>query len=166
MWNFLTFGRPFRLVTPLLDGVTLNSTPVQVASGWTFSSVLTKGGDVFVWWPLDGDLRELIDSHNNDMNEQKLYVHPSNDGVLPCDHWELAHDPYRLPELPRLPKLDDPSAEDMGVYLVKVAALHSHLIGLTNHGHVIKILVQTRDTARLEGWVYVCRSPMSTTCLR
>ncbi|KAG9313021.1 hypothetical protein JVU11DRAFT_6460 [Chiua virens] len=45
--------------------------------------------------------------------------------------------------------------EDMDVHLVKIAALDSHLIGLTNRGHVLKILIQTIDIARLEGWVFL-----------
>lgn len=158
VWNFLSFGRPFRLVTPFLDGTTPDSTPVQVESGWSFSSVLTKSGDVFVWWPLDGDMKQLIDARNDAMDQAGLHAHPTEDGIIPCAHWELRNDPYRLPELPRLPKLDGTDAEDVSVHLVKIAALHSHLIGLTNRGHVVKILVQTRDTARLEGWAYVCRS--------
>lgn len=157
VWNFLSFGRPFRLVTSLLDGVTQDSTPVQVESGWSFSSVLTKSGDVFVWWPMSGDMKQQIDARTAIMDEQGLHAHATEGGIIPCAHWELPHDPYRLPELPRLPRLDETMAEDVGVYIVKIAALDCHLIGLTNCGHVIKILVQTRDTARLEGWVYVRR---------
>ena len=142
-------------MTPLLDGTTVDSTPVQVESGWSFSSVLTKGGDVYVWWPLNGDMKQLVDARNATMDEEGLHAHATEHGIIPCAHWELRKDPYRLPELPRLPKLDETNAEDIGVCLVKIAALDSHLIGLTNHGHVVKILVQTSDTARLEGWVYV-----------
>ena len=155
VWNFLSFGRPFRLVTPLLDGTTPDSTPVHVESGWNFSSVLTKGGDVYVWWPLNGDMKQLVDARNAAMDEEGLHAHATEHGIIPCAHWELRKDPYRLPELPRLPKLDEVNGEDTGVYLVKIAALDSHLIGLTNHGHVVKILAQTSDTARLEGWIYV-----------
>ncbi|KAF8141567.1 regulator of chromosome condensation 1/beta-lactamase-inhibitor protein II, partial [Boletus edulis] len=155
VWNFLSFGRPFRLVTPLLDGTTPDSTPVQVESGWSFSSVLTKGGDVYVWWPMHGEVKQLVDARNAAMDEEGLYPHATEDGTIPCAHWELPTDPYRLPELPRLPKLDGTNTEEMDVYIVKVAALDSHLIGLTNRGHVVKILVQTSDTARLEGWVYL-----------
>lgn len=157
IWNFLSFGRPFRLVTPLLDGTTSDSTPVQVESGWSFSSVLTKSGDVYVWWPLHGEMKQLVDARNAAMDVQGLHAHATSHGTISCAHWELAKDPYRLPELPRLPKLDDTNAEDIDVHLVKIAALQSHLVGLTNHGHVLKILVQTRDTARLEGWIYVCQ---------
>ncbi|KAH0836694.1 hypothetical protein J3R83DRAFT_8416 [Lanmaoa asiatica] len=114
VWNFLSFGRPFRLVTPLLDGATPDSTPVQVESGWSFSSVLTKGGDVFVWWPLNGDMKQLVDARDAAMDQEGLHAHATEDGIIPCAHWELAKDPYRLPELPRLPKLDGTNAEDMG----------------------------------------------------
>ncbi|KAN0088441.1 Regulator of chromosome condensation 1/beta-lactamase-inhibitor protein II [Tylopilus felleus] len=155
VWNFLSFGRPFRLVTPLLDGTTPDSIPVQVESGWSFSSVLNKGGDVYVWWPLHGEMKEQVDTRDAAMDEQGLRAHSTERGIIQCAHWDLPHNPYKLPELPRLPKLDGTIAEDIGVYLVKIAALHSHLIGLTNHGHVVKILVQTSDTARLEGWIYL-----------
>lgn len=155
VWNFLSFGRPFRLVTPLLDGSTQDSTPMLVESGWNFSAALTKGGDIFVWWPLEGEIKRLVDARDTAMDEEGLYAHPTRDNTIQCAHWELPHDPCKLPELPRLPKLDEAGAEDMGVHLVKIAALNSHLIGLTNRGHVVKILVQTIDTARLEGWVYV-----------
>lgn len=144
-------------MTPFLDGTTSDSTPVQVESGWSFSSVLTKGGDVYVWWPLNGEMQQLVDARNTAMDEEGLHAHATEHGIIPCAHWELSEDPYRLPELPRLPRLDELNAEDAGAYLVKIAALDCHLIGLTNHGHVVKILVQTRDTARLEGWVYVRR---------
>lgn len=144
-------------MTPLLDGTTPDSIPVQVESGWSFSSVLTKGGDVYVWWPLHGEMKEQVDTRDAAMDEQGLRAHSTERGIIQCAHWDLPHNPYKLPELPRLPKLDGTIAEDIGVYLVKIAALHSHLIGLTNHGHVVKILVQTSDTARLEGWIYVCR---------
>lgn len=107
---------------------------------------------------MNGDVKQLVDARNAAMDQEGLYVHPTEDGIIPCAQWELHKDPYRLPELPRLPNLDETNAEDVGVYLVKIAALESHLIGLTNRGHVVKILVQTSDTARLEGWAYVCRS--------
>ena len=101
-------------------------------------------------------MKQLIDARNAAMDEEGLHAHATERGIIQCAHWDLPHDPYRLPELPRLPKLDETKAEDI-VYLVKIAALDSHLIGLTNYGHVVKILVQTIDTARLEGWVYVRR---------
>lgn len=157
IWNFLNFGRPFRLVTPLLDCTTPESTPVQVESGWSVSSVLTKGGDVLVWWPMGDDMKQLIDAQNSAMDEEGLYARVVDKGVIPCAHWEVRKDPYRLPELPRLPALDGARYEDVDVHLVKIAAMDCHLIGLTNHGHVVKILAQTSDTAGLEGWSYVCR---------
>lgn len=103
-------------------------------------------------------MKQLVDVRNAAMDQEGLHAHPTKDGIIQCAHWELYKDPYRLPELPRLPKLDETNAEDVGVYLVKIAALDSHLVGLTNHGHVLKILVQTNDIARLEGWAYVRRS--------
>lgn len=144
-------------MTALLDGTTPDSIPVQVESGWSFSSVLTKGGNVYVWWPLNGEMKQLVDARNAAMDEEGLHAHATEDGIIPCAHWELHKNPYRLPELPRLPNLDETNVKDIGVYLVKIAALDSHLIGLTNHGHVVKILVQTSDTASQEGWLYVRR---------
>ncbi|KAF9218949.1 RCC1 BLIP-II [Gyrodon lividus] len=154
LWTFVSFGRPFRLVTSLLDATTPDSTPSQVESGWSFSSVLTRAGDVFVWWPLSGEMKEMIYTHDTAMDQAGLKVHPTGDGVVPCSHWELHKDPHKLPELPRLPKLVS-GAKDVDVHLVKIAALDNHLVGLTNHGHVLKISVQSGDITRHEGWEYL-----------
>ncbi|KIJ20926.1 hypothetical protein PAXINDRAFT_106772 [Paxillus involutus ATCC 200175] len=153
IWTFLSFGRPFRLVTSLLDATTPDSTPVQVESGWSFSSVLTTAGDVFVWWPFSGEMQEMIDSHNTTMDEAGSRISVA-DSVISCSHWELHKDPQRLPELPRLPRLVS-GAEDVDVHLIKIAALENHLVGLTNHGHVLKISVQHSDRARQESWEYL-----------
>ncbi|KAF9240700.1 regulator of chromosome condensation 1/beta-lactamase-inhibitor protein II [Melanogaster broomeanus] len=153
IWTFLSFGRPFRLVTSLLDATTADSTPAQVESGWSFSSVLTRAGDVFVWWPFSVEMQERINSHNTAMDEMGSRVH-ATDGVIPCSGWELPKDPHKLPELPRLPMLVS-GAKDLDVHLIKIAALDNHLVGLTNQGHVLKILVQNGGIAGREAWEYL-----------
>ncbi|KIJ65618.1 hypothetical protein HYDPIDRAFT_110746 [Hydnomerulius pinastri MD-312] len=154
IWTFLSFGRPFRLVTSLLDATTSDSTPLHVESGWNFSSVLTKGGDVFVWWPFSDEMRELVASQNAAMDAAGQKVEATDDGIIPCAHWQLRKDPYKLPELPRLPNLVS-GIEDVDVRLIKIAALENHLVGLTNHGHVLKIVVESSVLATREGWEYL-----------
>ncbi|KAG1881190.1 regulator of chromosome condensation 1/beta-lactamase-inhibitor protein II [Suillus subluteus] len=119
VWTFLSWGRPFRLATPVLAATSLDSTPALVESGWNFSSVLTKSGDVAA------------------MDAADLKAHATEDGVIPCSTWELHEEPTMLPPLPRLPEMSLGSVEP--VKLVKLAALESRLIGLTNHGHVLSI---------------------------
>ncbi|EGO22280.1 hypothetical protein SERLADRAFT_472869 [Serpula lacrymans var. lacrymans S7.9] len=161
IWTFLSWGRPFRLVTALLDNTSVDSTPLQIESGWQFSSVLTKSGDVLVWWPFGTETGRLIAERNTAMDEARDLsnrAHPTADGVIHCTTWELHKDPLRLPSLPRLPQLDDVtrsavSGED--TKLVKIAAMDHCLIGLTNHGHVLKFNVGD-ETNEIRGeWVYL-----------
>jgi SCF-associated factor 1 len=152
VWTFLSWGRPFRLSTPALGATSLDSTPALVESGWNFSSVLTKSGDVYVWWPFAAPLRDVIDAQNVAMDAADLKSH-ATDGVIPCSTWELHEEPTMLPPLPQLPDLPLGSAEP--VKLVKLAALESRLIGLTNHGHVLSIAVENDVAVRSERWEYV-----------
>ncbi|KAH7890788.1 regulator of chromosome condensation 1/beta-lactamase-inhibitor protein II [Phlebopus sp. FC_14] len=152
VWTLLSFGHPFRLITPLLDAATPDSTPLQVACGWNFSSVLTRGGDVFVWWPFSGEIRQLLSTQNAD--DPGSAVH-AVDGVIPCAPRDLRKDPRQLPELPRLPPLIS-GAQHTEIRLVKIAALENSLVGLTNHGHVLKIAVQDHAPSQ-PPWEYLPR---------
>jgi SCF-associated factor 1 len=61
---------------------------------------------------------------------------------LRCVTWSLRADPRKIPNIPQLPELESPgmSQEERTktTTLVKIAAFDSHLIGLTNKGHVLK----------------------------
>lgn len=153
VWTFLSWGRPFRLDTPTLDATSLDSTPALVESGWNFSSVLTKSGDVYVWWPFTAPLKDVIAARSAAMDAADLKAYATEGGVIPCSTWELREEPTRLPPLPRLPELLLGSAEP--VKLVKLAALESRLIGLTNHGHVLSIFVESGVAVRSERWEYL-----------
>ncbi|KAG0709314.1 regulator of chromosome condensation 1/beta-lactamase-inhibitor protein II [Suillus ampliporus] len=152
VWTFLSWGRPFRLNTPALDAISFDSTPAQVESGWHFSSVLTKSGDVYVWWPFTAPLMDVITARNAAMDAAGLKAHATEEGVIPCSAWELHEEPTRLLPLPQLPQLSL-SAEP--VKLVKIAALESRLIGLTNHGHVLSISVESDLAVRSGRWEYL-----------
>ncbi|KAG1746599.1 regulator of chromosome condensation 1/beta-lactamase-inhibitor protein II [Suillus paluster] len=153
VWTFLSWGRPFRLATPALDATSSDSTPAQVESGWHFSSVLTKSGDVYIWWPFAAPLKDVITARDAAMDAANQKAHATEDGVIPCSTWELHEEPTMLPPLPQLPQLLVSSTEP--VKLVKLAALESRLIGLTNHGHVLSISVESDLAVRSGRWEYL-----------
>lgn len=163
VWTFLSWGRPFRLDSPALDASSPDSTPAQIESGWHFSSVLTKSGDVYVWWPFIGPLKDAISEQNEIMDDAGLNAHATKEGIIPCSAWELQQEPTRLPPLPQLPQLSSLLTEP--AKLVKIAALERQIIGLTNHGHVLKISVES--SLRLGRWEYVGRCYLygTSTCL-
>lgn len=68
VWTFMSWGRPFRLNSPLVDRSSADATPVQVESGWMFSSILTESGDVLVYWPFIGSFKELIDEKMQELD--------------------------------------------------------------------------------------------------
>ncbi|KAL4065909.1 regulator of chromosome condensation 1/beta-lactamase-inhibitor protein II [Scleroderma citrinum] len=154
VWTFLSFGRPFRLVTPFLDGSSPSASPHQVVSGWSFSAVLTKTGDVYVWFPWGDQMSRGISERNIIMDQDGQTVHESELGVLHCVTWELEHDPHKLPNLPSLPPLT-PSAHEKGAHLIKIAALGHHIVGLTNYGHVLKIALQEGNLSTPMTWEYL-----------
>ncbi|KAH7927307.1 RCC1/BLIP-II [Leucogyrophana mollusca] len=153
IWIFLSWGRPFRLCTPLLDNSSDDTTPLHVASGWQFSAVLTVSGGVLVWRPFDDQIKAIVSTENTRMDERGLKAHVIGD-TIPCATWDLRINPIRLPELPPLPPLEAASAEEP-TKLVKIAALENGLIGLTNHGHVLKFSVTGGLQAAHERWEYL-----------
>ena len=154
----MSWGRPFRLSTPLLNSP--DSTPVQIECGWGFSSVLTKSGDVFVWWPFSGEMYNRIVRKNEGMDQggDKKAI-ASTDGVIPCATWDLEADPVRLPQLPPLPELlntGNSENQDAATRLIQIAAFDAHLVGLTNKGHVLKFgALSNETTVSLGHWEYV-----------
>ncbi|KAI6114811.1 regulator of chromosome condensation 1/beta-lactamase-inhibitor protein II [Pisolithus croceorrhizus] len=154
IWTFLSFGRPFQLVTPFLDVSSPQTSPHQVVSGWDFSAALTKTGGVYVWFPWGQQMSREIDEHNDIMNGEGQRVIELEEDVIPCVTWQLHYDPHRLPDLPSLPSLSGGSyAKD--IRLVKIAAMDQHLVGLTNQGHVVKFCLQGGELSRWTTWEYL-----------
>ncbi|CCM03324.1 uncharacterized protein FIBRA_05452 [Fibroporia radiculosa] len=150
VWAFTSWGRPFRLVSPLLDKSSPEATPTQISSGWGFSSVLTESGDVFVYWPFSGRLQQVINEKNMELDEggisESTRATPTKaePTVIPCYPWDLQDvDPVRLPSIPtRLPRLQSTGLSDEELdaetKLVKIAGMDRMIIGLTNKGHVLR----------------------------
>ncbi|KDQ26645.1 hypothetical protein PLEOSDRAFT_1043136 [Pleurotus ostreatus PC15] len=153
VWTFLSFGTPFRLSSPLLDNDSPETSPLQVECGWNLTSVLTKSGDVLVWWPFGGPMKTLIDQKDDEIHSNGNIVAPAVDGTILCAPWELSFNPKRLPRLPQLPDLSEESNESPPK-LIQIAALDSQIIGLTDQGHVVKFssLVDEQVTGE---WKYL-----------
>ena len=160
VWTFRSWGRPFRLISPLLDCSSPETTPLQVECGWMFCSVLARSGDVYAWWPSDQSfenryrrtMREL------DRDRSTRAIVSGDETVVPCHAWEMKHNPFKLPALPDLPDLPStgmPTKErEKRTKLIKIAAFLNSMIGLTNKGHVLKIDGLT-DGNSVRRWNYV-----------
>ncbi|KZT27926.1 RCC1/BLIP-II protein [Neolentinus lepideus HHB14362 ss-1] len=145
IWNFRSWGRPFKLVSPFLDKTLPETTPAQIECGWAFSSALTQSGDVIVWWPFLDDMDRIFDENDEEMNRigvKRAEATPK--GVIPCATWNMRVDPHRLPPIPRnLPELlhtgDSEENRRKDTLLVKIAGGDNMIVGLTNKGHVLTI---------------------------
>lgn len=156
VWTFLNWGRPFWSSSRLL--MEPSAKPVQVECGWGFSCILTYLGDVLVWWPFSGIMKDRIESANREMDAQgdkKANQDPHS--VIPCATWALDVDPIQLPSIPSLPDLNNGSIDERGpTRLVKIAGLDRHVIGLTNKGHVLKYGSLDDELSVARGsWEYV-----------
>jgi len=160
VWNFRSWGRPFRLVSPSLDCSSPETAPIQIECGGHFSAVLTRSGDVYVWWPF-GDTFE--DQYRAAMAELAVgsptkTIVPVDETVIPCCTWEIYEDPVKLPILPDLPDLPTTGLSEeerrKDTKLIKIAGFNNCLIGLTNKGHVLKIDGLT-DEDSIQIWRYV-----------
>ncbi|KAF9006072.1 regulator of chromosome condensation 1/beta-lactamase-inhibitor protein II [Cyathus striatus] len=157
VWTFINWGRPFYLSSPLLTNH--DSIPSQVECGWSFSSVLTVSGDVFVWWPLSGRMHNRIQQKFETMNldgDKKAPSTPNRE--ISCVTWKLDMDPVRLPSIPTLPELSSTGNRSDKRYpqLVKIAALDRNIIGLTNEGHVLQFGGLDNETSASQGrWEYL-----------
>ena len=129
-----------------------------------FCSILTQSGDVLVFWPFSGEISRLFEEEKSDMNSRPGGFPLETDDGLRCATLSLRADPLRLPNIPQLPELESSGMLQeerlKTTILVKIAAFDSHLIGLTNKGHVLKFGALSNDdgfdwTLR---WQYV-RSP-------
>lgn len=165
IWTFTNWGRPFWLSSSILHDPGL--APRQIECGWSFSSLLTKYGDVFVWWPFAGGMGVVIEQKMREMNnEGDTKAHATEDGTIPCTTWDLDITPVRLPSIPILPELLNtgrPKTSQI-TELVQIAAFDSHIVGLTNHGHVLKFGPLDDENHVSQGrWEYV-RCPFLRKC--
>ncbi|KAI0832117.1 RCC1/BLIP-II [Trametes gibbosa] len=172
IWTFTSWGRPFRLNSPAVDKSSPDSTPVQVESGWSFSSILTQSGDVLVYWPFGGTFKTIIDQKETELNgiedpaqniAAKARVDQDKPRIVPCHWWDFhGADPVRLPhipvhDLPVLHKTGLPAEQlDEETKLVKIAGIDNCIIGLTNKGHVLRYDSLAGDHTYQQGhWEYM-----------
>jgi len=158
-WNFQSWGRPYRLVSPFLDCSSPETTPIQIACGAFCSAILTRSGDVYVW-------SEFMDRYDEAMAklvnvESTRATVPNGGTVIPCRAKETKMDPIRLPipsDLPDLPMTGLPEEEcRKETKLIKIVACLGSLIGLTNKGHVLKMDGLEEEDATW-AWDYVSES--------
>lgn len=171
VWTFVTWGRPFRLDSTMLDCTSPETTPAQAECGWSFSSILTQSGDVLVFWPHLGEIGRIYDEENTDMDERgDCNAYGTEDRRIRCVTWALRADPLRIPPIPNLPDFGSTGVSEEeerpeATTLVKIAAFDNHLIGLTNKGHVLKFgdLSNENSFDRKTRWQYVGQ-PASALC--
>ncbi|KAG6891190.1 hypothetical protein C0995_008442 [Termitomyces sp. Mi166 len=154
IWTFPNWGRPFRLVSDFFTDPA--SKPLQIECGWSFSSVLTVSGEVFVWWPFSGETAERIAAVNAQMNRQgNMKASALADNSIPCVTWDLKENPTRLPSIPSLPGLPGGDSEKP-IQLIQIAGLDAQIIGLTNKGHVLKFSsLRSKETSSAGSWQYL-----------
>ncbi|KLO11069.1 RCC1/BLIP-II protein [Schizopora paradoxa] len=160
IWTFVSWGRPFRLITPAFDRTSPESTIVQVECGWTYNCALTASGEIYVWWPFGPVLRQIYELKMHEMDiERTKDAHATDLGVIPCVTWDLEHNPSRLPGLPRLPALEHPNLQTEAqtqIKIVKIAAMDNILIALTNVGHVLRFGEISDESSLAQGrWQYL-----------
>ncbi|KIY71850.1 RCC1/BLIP-II protein [Cylindrobasidium torrendii FP15055 ss-10] len=165
IWNFTSWGRPFRLISPqLLERA--DSAPVQVECGWDFVSALSRSGDVYVWFPSQGEVADAVRQTNltmdseEDEDKREVYkAHADDDSkVIKCATWDFIYDPLLLPPLPKLPQLrrqaEEASLEE--IVIVQIAAYDGALIALTNQGHVVQFKSLANEATVSSGsWEYL-----------
>ncbi|TFK51824.1 RCC1/BLIP-II [Heliocybe sulcata] len=145
IWNFRSWGRPFRLVSPLLDKSVPEHTPAQIDCGWAFSCVLTQSGDVLIWWPFLDEMARIFDEKSEQMNQSgDKRAEATPEGTIPCVTWDMQSDPHRLPPIPsHLPELphtgDSEENRRKEIRLIKIAGGDNMIVGLTNKGHVLTL---------------------------
>ena len=160
VWTFNNWGRPSQLVSPLLNCSSPETTPVQVECGQKFSAVLTRSGDVYIWWPFYGTIGSQYQKAMKelDKDESTKAIVPKGETVIPCHTWEMNVDLIKLPTLPDLPNLPAtglPEKEHRKeTKLIKIAAGYGFIVGLTNKGHVLKIDGINKDE-NIGTWYYV-----------
>lgn len=100
-----------------------------------------------------------IEQKMRDMdNEGDKKARATEDGTIPCTTWDLDITPTRLPSIPSLPELLNTGSPKTSqtTELVQIAAFDSHIIGLTNYGHVLKFGPLDDENSISQGrWEYV-----------
>jgi len=159
IWNFKSWGCPFKLTAPILSDPA--DPPIQVDCGWGFTSCLTKSGTVYVWFPFGGPLKELIETKMSEFGEARASTAREENGSIPCVTWNTDFEPVRLPAIPILPDLPEvgqPNSDDdeTDTHLVQIAGMDRVIIGLTNRGHVLKFQQVVDEISVSRGrWEYV-----------
>lgn len=155
----MNWGHPFWLSSPVFKDPDFK--PVQIECGWMFSCILTRSGDILVWWPFSEQVDTCI---QNEMNQKGRDASTPRDGAIPCVPWALDLEPKRLPSIPPLPDLaNGASIEQKPTQLIQVAGLDGCLIGLTNKGHVLIFGSLDNEVAASRGsWKYVRRALSSS----
>ena len=90
----------------------------------------------------------------------------TEDGTIHCITWDLDITPVRLPSIPSLPELLNTGSRKTRqiTELVQIAAFDSHIIGLTNYGHVLKFGPLDDENSVSQGqWEYA-RFSLSRKC--
>ena len=104
---------------------------------------------------------EIITAKNEEMDrEGHKKACATEDGVIQCVTWDVNLNPVRLPALPPLPRLQhegEPENEDRPK-LIQIAGVDNYIVGLTQHGHVVKLFADDEVTVTRSTWQYV-RSP-------
>lgn len=141
VWNFVNWGRPFRLDAPVLQDV--QDPLVQVESGWGFSSALTESGQIYVWWPFVAPLAQIIEDRMQEMNaDPNNKALPTEDHEIQCSNFIVDSSTLsRLPGLPTLPVLTMTGEDiDRGIppKIIQIAGLEHYLVAITDQGHVLK----------------------------
>ncbi|KAL0577909.1 hypothetical protein V5O48_004073 [Marasmius crinis-equi] len=152
IWNFLCWGRPFRLLSGSFNP---ESPPVQIECGWSFSAALTKDGAILVWWPFSGSLQSKIGAKMAEMDGDGDKQAIASDGIIRCHTWEVEANPVVLPALPPLPDLPIENRE-RDTQVIQIAAYDHHIVALTNNGHVVMFdSLDGEDTALNGRWSFL-----------
>ena len=165
IWYFQSWGRPYQLVSPLLDFSSPETTPIQIKKSLQFFAALMRSGDVYVWQAYPSHSKEAM--VELDMDESTRAIVPDGGTVIPCHTQEMKVYPVKLPippDLPDLPMTALPEEEcRKETKFIKIAAFDHGLIGLTNKGHVCLFWVglnqMSIDQLIPYTWHYVSESP-------
>lgn len=142
VWVFTSWGRPCRLTSPAINSQAKEHHAVQVEAGWTFVSILTEAGSVYVIWPFSHEF-DVQNREENRKLDQKYAKVKAKNGIIPCVPIDIDAEPLALPDIPcDLPDLVarcDEDQERSKPRLVRIAAGDHFVIGLTDQGHVLSI---------------------------
>jgi len=151
VWSFETWGRPYRLISPLLDCSSPETTPIQIQCDSSFSAVFMGSGDVYAWQARLSGYEEAMATFDQD--ESTRAIVPDGGTVIPCHTWEMNVNPVKLPIPPDLPDLPMTGLSEeerrKETRFIKIATFANGLVGLTNKGHV----------CLLEVWFYLRPAP-------